>query len=301
MKSFRAYVEETANSKDARLENITTQILSPTGFMYLDYMNGIHSVVYDENEKPLECFHNVGVMYGSVNTIIAKSGVGKTTIALKMAAGIIEPWIKNPILSSYINPDCNPNFNSKDFKSLIQVADIEKTLEISNVKRISRYPNKILKNNIEINQISTDEELIKLLDKHVKFKVDNMKKLYMPIRDIYGDYVYTYPPTVMIVDSMSKLSMKDTEEIDNYDKGTNNTAGARRAKIISHLYSLFVDYAKKYNIIIFSINHINVKPQMGFLPTPKQYRGLKQDETLGNLFAHDSLIAGTSSESYLLN
>src|SRR5699024_1537933 len=61
---------------------------------------------------------------------------------------------------------------------------------------------------------------------------------------------------------------------------TKGPAGAQRAKTISALYSQLVNYAKKYNIIIFSINHINKMPAIMGVPV-KQYRGLRAGETIG--------------------
>lgn len=281
MKNFRDYVVSTSNKKEIGIDNVTNQLLSPTGFMYHDYMNGVNITVYDDDEIPIERFHNIGLLHGSVNTLISKSNVGKTTLALGFAKGIIEPWIKDPLLKTFINPEMNPK-TPLEKTGLIQFIDAEKTFDLSNAKRITKYPNHILKNHLEINQISTDKELVRCIEKHVKFKTDTMKKLYMPIRDIYGDKILSYPPTCCIIDSFNKINPEDTEGLGEkeYDKSTNNTAGARRARIISAIYSSLVNYAKYYNIIFICINHINTAPNMSFLPQPKQYHGLKVGETI---------------------
>ncbi len=281
MRNFRDYIEKTTSSKEVGIDNVTNQLLAPTGFMYHDYMNGVNVISYDDDEIPLERYHNIGLLHGSVNTLISKSNVGKTTLAVGLAAGIIEPWIKDPLLRTFINPELNPKFELVK-TGLIQFIDAEKTFDISNAKRITKYPNHILKNHLEINQISTDRELIRCIEKHVKFKTDTMKKLYMPVKDIYGARILSYPPTVCIIDSFNKINPEDTEGLDTkeYDKAISNTAGARRARIISSIYSSLVNYAKYYNIIFICINHINTAPNMSFLPQPKQYHGLKVGETI---------------------
>ena len=89
-----------------------------------------------------------------------------------------------------------------------------------------------------------------------------------------------------------------------------NPAGAQRAKIISAIYTQLVSVAKKYNIVFFMVNHINKAPAMSFLPQPKQYHGLKQDETISggersmylvtNILRLDRVKSiGTEKSSYL--
>ena len=43
------------------------------------------------------------------------------------------------------------------------------------------------------------------LNKHVQYKVTHMEKIPMPMLDIFGNPIMEYPPTVMIIDSMSQL------------------------------------------------------------------------------------------------
>ena len=102
--------------------------------------------------------------------------------------------------------------------------------------------------------------------------------------------MYQYAPTGLIIDSMSQLLLEEVDDPaivkkkgglqDLYESATKGPAGAQRAKIISALYSQLVNYAKRYNIIIFSINHINKMPAIMGIPV-KQYRGLRAGETIG--------------------
>ena len=113
----------------------------------------------------------------------------------------------------------------------------------------------------------------------------------MPMLDMFGKPIIDYPPTILIIDSMSQLLLEDCDDpssikkkdatiMDIYQTATQNTAGARRAKIITALNSQLVNYAKRYNIIIFSINHINKMLPVNGIPV-KQYRGLRAGETIG--------------------
>lgn len=280
--SFMSFLSETSSKKDPMLSTTTSMMQHPTGYMYLDYMAGSYLTVYDENENPLYNYHNIGITGGSVSVLISKSQGGKTSLATSMGAGIIEPWLNDPVMSRYFNPDLNPDLD-KSGAPLIQILDTEKTLPLDYVKKITQYRNKELSKHIMINPITTDKDMIRCVEKHIKYKMDTMKMICMPMNDIYGTPIKTYPPTVLIIDSMSQMLLEDCDGVgqESYDKLTQNTAGARRARIVSALYSQLVNYAKKYNIAIFSINHINKLPSMGPMPVAKQYRGLKQGETIG--------------------
>lgn len=274
----------------------TSRLQYPTGFMYLDYGAGSYLTVYDEEEDPVYTYHNIGIPRGSVNVLIAKSQGGKTTLAINMGVAIIEAYINQFIRNQMMENQwegkskADPDY---DGSPIIQILDTEKTLPTDYVKRVAQYTNKLTKEHVIINPITTDKDLIRCLEQHVKYKVDHMKKIQMPMLDMYGKPIFDYPPTVMIIDSTSQLLMEDCDDpamikkgknaatISNiYDNNIQNTAGARRAKIITALYSQLVNYADRYNIIIFSINHINKMLPVNGMPV-KQYRGLRAGETIG--------------------
>ena len=274
----------------------TSRLQYPTGFMYLDYGAGSYLTVYDEEEDPIYTYHNIGIPRGSVNVLIAKSQGGKTTLAINMGVAIIEAYINQFIRNRMMENQwegkskADPDY---DGSPIIQILDTEKTLPTDYVKRVAQYTNKLTKEHVIINPITTDKDLIRCLEQHVKYKVGHMKKIQMPMLDMYGKPIFDYPPTVMIIDSTSQLLMEDCDDpamikkgknavtISNiYDNNIQNTAGARRAKIITALYSQLVNYADRYNIIIFSINHINKMLPVNGMPV-KQYRGLRAGETIG--------------------
>ena len=274
----------------------TSRLQYPTGFMYLDYGAGSYLTVYDEEEYPIYTYHNIGIPRGSVNVLISKSQGGKTTLAINMAVAIIEAYINQFIRNRMMENQWEGKSKADpyyDGSPIIQILDTEKTLPTDYVKRVAQYTNKLTKEHVIINPITTDKDLIRCLEQHVKYKVGHMKKIQMPMLDMYGKPIFDYPPTVMIIDSTSQLLMEDCDDpamikkgknavtISNiYDNNIQNTAGARRAKIITALYSQLVNYADRYNIIIFSINHINKMLPVNGMPV-KQYRGLRAGETIG--------------------
>lgn len=281
--NFKEFLSSQASKKDPMPDITTTIMQYPTGFMYLDYMAGSYSTVYDdETEKPIYTYHNVGITDGSVNVLISKSQGGKTSLAISMGSAIIEPWITKSILKRWPDVRKDVKDSMMSGRPFIEILDTEKTLPINYVKKIVSYTNPMLDKYVMINPITTDIEMMKCVEKHVNYKIHTMKKVCMPMNDIFDKPIYNYPPTILIIDSMSQLVISETDGVgtDVYEKMIQNTAGARRAKIISALYSTLVNYAKKYNIIIFSINHINKMPAMMGIPV-KQYRGLRPGETIG--------------------
>ena len=280
MKSYRDYLQSTATKKDHITENETSQLLYPTGFMYLDYMNGSTSIVYDKDENPIKMYHNVGIVNGSLNIVIGKSQTGKSTLTVKMAVGIIESWINAVVCERMRYQELNPKVEL--VYPLIHYIDSEHTMSIDYIKKMSGYRNKELKHVLELSRISTDTDLMNAVNWHCKYKQDNMQIMKMPFDDIYGNPIVNYPPTVMIIDSMTMINNENAESADEaaYAAASQMTAGARRAQMITKLNTTLVNVAKKYNIIIFEISHINQAPQMSMMPVAKQYRALKQGETI---------------------
>lgn len=293
MMDFKQFLDEAGgNKKDNPFMYSTTMPQHPTGFMALDYGCGSYVTVYNDDEIPLYAYPNVGIPSGSVNTVISKSQGGKTTLCFQMAIAIIEPFFSPLYQQKYINENIPPKGKLPEQRALpfIQIIDTEKTFSMDYAKKLGHLTNKQLANRVMINQITTDNELVSLLEKHIKYKVEFMNPTICPMLDIFGKPILEYPPTVIIIDSMTQLLMEnidDPTKIDSkkgglqdiYDSATKGPAGAQRAKVISALYSQMVNYAKKYNIIIFSINHINKSPAIMGVPT-KSYRGLKLGESL---------------------
>lgn len=293
MMDFKQFLDEAGgNKKDNPFMYSTTMPQHPTGFMYLDYGCGSNVTVYNDDEIPLYTYPNVGITSGSVNTIISKSQGGKTSLAIAMAAAIVEPYFSPLYQQRYIDENTPPKMKDivQRAKPFIQIVDTEKTLPMDYVKKLTHYTNKQVQERVMINQITTDSEFMNLMEKHIKYKVEYMNPAVCPMLDIFGKPILEYPPTVMIIDSMTQLlieSVDDPTKIDAkkgglqdiYNDATKGPAGAQRAKVISALYSQMVNYAKKYNIIIFSINHINKMPAIMGIPV-KGAVFLKASETI---------------------
>jgi len=262
-------------TKKKPLELYRESILSPTGFFYLDAANGVYHVTYDEDGLPVSYFHNVGVVNGGVNAWIGKSGTGKTSLVFKVALAQILPYYNKSLRNAYIG-----DHTTEDIFCPIQILDSEETFTYSNAKRISQLPKNMLDDILTINPVSVMDDIVLAIEKHVEYKINNMKKIPMPLPDVNGEPIYQYPPSVIITDSISTIKDVEAETLKDFDKLSNNTAGARMAKGISALVSLMTSLGKKYNITFHNINHINKAPNMSGFAQAKQYKGLKPEETV---------------------
>lgn len=279
--TFNDHINElNANLKknDRRIKNYTSSVLMPTGDLFSDYGGGINHVVYDDDEIPVKVYHNIGTMCGGVSIYIGKSNTGKTQLALKKLVAMAEPFLTDVGYQTYFGKAKS----DRDGESSIVIADSEHTLELSNTKRITNLPNKLLKRYITQTDVSTDIDLMALITSHCEYKSKHMKPITMPLPDLYGDPIVVYPPTFMLIDSMSNITVDGIDGMDGYAKSVNNMAGAQRAKRITTMMTIIVDVAQRYNINFAIINHINKNINTNsFGPVAKQYRGLKQDESLG--------------------
>jgi hypothetical protein len=69
-----------------------TAIGYSTGFISLDYVNGYMVQVRDIDDNIVKEYASTGMVGGSFNTFIGKSGVAKTTAAVQMAMNIVRPY-----------------------------------------------------------------------------------------------------------------------------------------------------------------------------------------------------------------
>ena len=283
--SFADYVKSHADKKNPVAPQSNTIIQHPTGFLYLDYAAGSKLTVHDEKDgQPMFQYHNIGIAGGQVVLIIGKSQVGKTSVGFATGSGIIEPYTSQWRYVQMFSDLCKehgikiPPIENYPF---IEIFDTEHTTSLDYGRKICRYPVKMAENLIKITDVITDRELMKALRDHIKFKTEMLPKIVMPMVDSMNRPIYNYPPTIILIDSLSNLLLEDAPEggpleskdkkqdmYNIYESAIQNTAGARKAKVLGTLMSYLVDYAKKYNILILPVSHItNALPGPTGIPT----------------------------------
>lgn len=250
--------------------NVTTPIAYPTGFLPLDYANGMKVQVFNNNDTVVEEYDSVGFVDGTMITVIADSGLGKTTLVEQMAVNIISPFEK----------------------SFIVHEDIEQASMINRVYSICGKAPSWIKNHYMLCQDTHAEDIVDRFIDHAKMKLNNRKdySYISGLRDIFGNPISRLIPTVVIIDSLAVMRSEDgsisdpgdvnAKNKDDIDTITSNMSGARNAKFNSDLFKQLLPYAKKANIILFIVNHITRKPELGFVKSARDLIGLGEGESI---------------------
>ena len=88
----KAYRQATAKSKDPAMSRESTmEVCYPTGFLNFDFMNGAIVKVNGRDGRSFN-YYSAGIPDGSLVIGIGRSGCGKTTAFVQMAANIIRPF-----------------------------------------------------------------------------------------------------------------------------------------------------------------------------------------------------------------
>lgn len=256
------------NDKKGLFHTSTASLGMPTGFLPLDYRNGYKIKVFGADDKVIQQYNNLGIFGGTFSTIIGKTGTAKTTLAAQMAANI----------SRY----CEKRFG---LPAEIYHLDAEQASNITRIKNITGYSITELKQRYHLNQDSTYIEDIYEMARAIVNLKEAYKDHFMVntgFLDEFGDPIRMYIPTIMIIDSLPSISTKEGEKSEELQTGT---YANRIAKAISRFYKQMMPIVKKYNFIVFVINHINKKIEIGGMPTSPQTMYLKMDETIPCGFA----------------
>lgn len=244
--------------KTGAFERTVADISYPTGFHTLDYKNGYWLETFDENDNVIQRHKSIGIVAGTLNAIIGKSGVAKTTGAVQMALNIVR------------------QFES----SFVVHYDGENAFNYTRIHGISGMSMHELRNKYVLkrsfNVIEDIHESIMGIAKMKKAHGDRWK-YKTGVLDEFGDEIILYEPTVVLIDSLPSLVLKgvvDEEEMQS------QAYGMQKARAFSEFCGKLVSVCKETNIIILYINHIKKKINASAMPTQSQQLYLKQDETL---------------------
>ena len=254
-----------------------------TGFLELDYVNGtiIHVTPKDQPETQ---YQSVGLVDGSSNTFIGRSGCGKSTYVIQVIGNMLR---ENPGSVAYID-------------------DIERSLPDFRKQFLLGLPEDELKERVHFRDTGITTENVYEQVKTIRdVKVENRSELEYDTGklDIYGNKIYKMIPTFYLIDSFAMLMPEDVQDKDLNETG--NMTGAQTAKKNTELVKKMGQMLKEANIIMFVINHILQDISTGFMPNAAQISGLKQGERLSggrtslylanNMFRLDD--AGTLKDS----
>lgn len=136
------------------------------------------------------------------------------------------------------------------------------------------------KNFILIQDYNKVEDLHLMFNQIYKTKEANKKQFMVNtgIKDEFNKDIFAYIPTIVIVDALPSLSI---EEVDKNEELSQGTYANRVAKAVAAFYKQNMASVRKYNLIVFVINHITTKIEINpMAKTQPQAMYLKMDEAL---------------------
>ena len=236
-----------------------------TGIAVLDYMLGYTMDIYDENNVRVKQEPVIGIQGGCYVMDIGKSSTAKTSLMLFIAAMIVRPFEHSFILHY----------------------DLEQAMNITRAKNMTRFTISQMKKQYVLRQENSTMEEIKLMLMNIyKEKIDNPKlyKYDSGKLNEFGEPIVVYQPTVVLIDSIPSLTVEhsenNTKEWKKLEEITSQTERMRLTAEIGRMYTDLLPYLRAANIVVISINHIRVNPQMGIVPSAAELLYLKQDEAM---------------------
>lgn len=271
------------NDKKGLWNSSPASISYETGFDCFDYRTGCIVDVQGENGK-IECsYPSLGILGGTMNEFIAEAGVGKTTLALQIAANIARKFIS----------------------SMIILYDMERSTTPSRLSSVTNFTKEEFEQKIVHKQEDCYvEDIIEMIAGIANLKRENRKDFEYDTgrKDDFGRPIISLEPTIVIIDSIPLLASKNSklEEIEG------QTLGGRVALLLSQFFNKILPMMKAANIIVFAINHLKEKPQMGgfgtksplmYLSNTKSVPGGKSQFYLShNIFMLDKLETITEKD-----
>lgn len=270
MKGYKNLLIEELKSEEDKKEDLFSINAAidtyKTGIAPLDYALGYTVKVYDEDDKVSDEYNALGISGGCNVMWIGKSSTAKTSTALFAAANIVRPFKNGTILHF----------------------DLEQAMNISRARAMTKFSMSEMKGGkYVLRQSDTSVEKIKrTLIKLYKKKKDNPDKYMYNTgkKNEFGEDIIVYEPTVVLIDSIPSLSVElndnDKKDLKKIEEISSQTDRMRLTGEIGRFYTDLLPYIKLVNIIIISINHIKVNPQMGIVKSPAELLYLAQDEAL---------------------
>lgn len=247
----------------------TSDISYMTGFAPLDYRNGYMMQCFDDDDNVVGEYPSLGVVGGSMITIVGKSATAKTTLGIQIGTNIIRQF-----------PD-----------GMMIHYDLEAATNYSRVKSITGFKQSelgqkyILKKDQGYIEDITDA-IVEICHTKESYKDEFMYDT--GLKDEFNNPIKHFVPTVILIDSIPSLRSRPDVITDKETKAKleqvevgNSMARNRDVQKISNMYANLMGMIRKYNVTIITINHIKKKIETNmFAKTQAQIMWLKPDESL---------------------
>lgn len=245
--------------KDPRMSRESEPDYSyPTGFLTFDYMNG--TVVHVKKDDMQFTYNSIGIVDGSMVTVIGRSSSGKTTWCVQAAGNIVK------------------NFKS----SCVWMDSVEGGIVDTRAQLLLKLYGKDFEDRwIPRNTGVTAENFYERIKYIHDIKLEQADDITYDTGTYTasGERIYKMEPSVYILDSLAMLTPDKYTEEEELSGQMSVTAAA---KVNTTVFKRIIPLLKATNIILFVINHItedvNITP---FARTQSQLSYLKPGERLG--------------------
>lgn len=265
MADYRARI---AKNKNLESKEAVFDVMYPTGMLVLDYVNGTE-VHVDSPDIKMD-YEAVGIVDGSSNTFIGRTGCGKSTLVTQIIGSMMKD-----------HPESVAFFD-----------DIEGSLPQNRKEFLLDLPEEEIRDRCFFRNTGINTESVYYqIKEHHDSKIENRTEYEYDtgLYDTFGNRIFKLVPSFYFIDSFAMLMPKEIAE--ETAVGENAMGATSTAKKNTELVKKISQLLKESNIILFTINHILDDIQMGFLPKPVQVDGLKQGERM----------AGGKTAQYLAN
>lgn len=230
----------------------------PTGFLNFDHLNGYNSNTFNDKGELVPTKH-IGLLDGSYNLLIGRSGSGKSTFAVQAGANIISQF--------------------EGAEMMIQ--SIEGGITVPRLETLTGYVGNELFDRISIkNSGITAESIYDDIYSIYETKIKNKENFLYDtgMRDSTGNPIMKFIPTVMVIDSIALLA---PERIADKGELSGQMAATAMAKANTALLKGVIQLIKATNIILLVVNHITEKIEANpMMHTKGALIFLKQGESL---------------------
>ena len=243
----------TEHVKDGLFDEDDVGVSYPLGFPILDEQLGF----IQEIEMPdgsIYTQYRRGVPAGSITIFAGPSSSGKSAAAIQAGYNIIEPFGEDAALL---------------------IVDAERSLEPQRVMDLTGIDKYEMRERVRIlnkPEQNSFEGSLRIINDICK-KKESDKKRYMydtGFKNIYGENITYYIPTVVVVDSLMKLVPEELNE--ELDQIQSLTVHGRNTIKRNWWLSNIVTLGRKYNINFIIVNHLGDDFGMG---QPGQSKGKK--------------------------
>ena len=231
----------------------------PTGFLSIDYLMGYIAKEWNNETNQLDDFYNLGFTDGSYIGIVANSNTGKSTFAEQTIANI-----------------------ARRYKTSTIFVDSTESGGMTETRRmyLSKFDRNAYKKRYVIRNTGiTIENVFERIKGIHDLKIANKDSFLYDAghRDMYGNPIIKFEPTLYLIDSVSNIMPKDMLEEDEI---AGKSYGAQIANKVTQLFMQIIQMLKTVNIILIGTNHIAQDIQMSKFQKKPDLPWLKMGERI---------------------